>query len=151
MTLQDIPHEVTHAKRILVALDGSRNSEVALEQALHLGKAFHSVIYLMHVIDIYPESMSVAVDMEEELSHEAREILEKGKRHVEAEGLTCGDTIVHMGGKPSEFIVREARERDVDVIVLGSHGRTGLSRLLVGSVSERVIGHAPCPVLVVPS
>lgn len=150
MTLQDIPHEVTHAKRILVALDGSRNSEVALEQALHLGKAFRSIIYLMHVIDIYPESMSVAVDMEEELSHEAREILEKGKRHVEAEGLTCGDAIVHMGGKPADFITREARDRGVDLIVVGSHGRTGLGRLLLGSVSERVIGHAPCPVLVVP-
>ncbi|HKJ75898.1 MAG TPA: universal stress protein [Gammaproteobacteria bacterium] len=46
--------------------------------------------------------------------------------------------------------MKEARDNDVDVIILGTHGRSGLRRVLVGSVAERVIGHAPCPVLVTP-
>ena len=56
-----------------------------------------------------------------------------------------------MGGKPYEFIVKEAEDREIDLIVMGTHGRTGLTRVLMGSVAQSVIGHAPCPVLVVPS
>jgi nucleotide-binding universal stress UspA family protein len=150
MSTDNATHQVTHAKHILVALDGSATSEAALDQGVQLAKTFGSTVYLIHVLDMYAESMSVAANMEEKLSQEAREILREGKARVEAEDVNCGDTIVHMGGQPHAFITREAEQRDVDLIVLGSHGRTGLRKLLMGSVAERVIGHAPCPVLVVP-
>lgn len=151
MTAESQSHDVSHAKKILVAVDGSPHSMSALQQALGLAKPLGSTIYLITVIDMYIESMSVAVDLEEELSKEARSVLDQDKALVEAAGVSCAETIVHMGGEPHEFIVREAANHDVDLIVVGSHGRTGLSRLLHGSVSESVIGHAPCPVLVVPS
>ena len=151
MPSEHAPHQVTHAQQILAALDGSPTSEAALEQAIQLATAFGSTVFLVHVLDMYPESIAVASDMEERLSQEAREILENGQARVEAAGVACAGTSVHIGGQPHAFITREATERNVDLIVLGSHGRTGLRKLLVGSVAERVIGHAPCPVLVVPA
>ena len=57
----------------------------------------------------------------------------------------------HMGGQPHEFIIKEAKEKDIDLIIIGTHGKTGLKRLLIGSVAQKVVGYAPCPVLVVPT
>ncbi|MGB1111020.1 MAG: universal stress protein [Gammaproteobacteria bacterium] len=151
MNAETSTHDVAHAQKILVAVDGSSNSTNALNQAIALAQPLGASITLITVIDMYIESMSVAVDMEEELSREARTVLDDDKALVESAGVTCADTIVHMGGEPHAFIVDEAKAHHVDLIVVGSHGRTGLSRLLHGSVSESVIGHAPCPVLVVPS
>jgi nucleotide-binding universal stress UspA family protein len=56
-----------------------------------------------------------------------------------------------MGGKPHEFIIQEAKEKEIDLIVMGTHGKSGIKRVLMGSVAQNVIGHAPCPVLVVPN
>jgi nucleotide-binding universal stress UspA family protein len=136
-------------EKILVALDGSEHAYRALDQAISLAKVCNSFIYLISVLDLYPGQMSLAPLLEEKLSAEIHETLEKGKEMVEKENLSC-ETIVHMGGMAHEFIVREAKEKGVDLIVMGSHGRTGLSKMLVGSVTERVIGHAPCAVMVTP-
>lgn len=143
------PRLLTKAERVLVALDESDFSQTALEQAIQLGKLCGSKIYVLNVIDLYPGTMSVAADLEEELSKAAWKIVHEAQEKVQGEGLEC-ETLVHMGGQPHEFIVREARDNDVDVIVLGTHGRSGLRKVLMGSVAERVIGHAPCPVLVTP-
>ena len=72
-------------------------------------------------------------------------------RHLEAAAATQGitlDTMIPMG-RPEEGIVKAADFKSASLIIVGSHGRTGLKRLLMGSVAERVIGHAKCPVLVV--
>lgn len=61
------------------------------------------------------------------------------------------ETIVHQGDRPYKFIVAEAARTKADMIILGTHGRTGLKRLMMGSVTARVIGHAPCKVMVIPS
>ena len=58
---------------------------------------------------------------------------------------------MHIGEQPHEFIIREAKEKNIDLIVMGTHGRTGLEKLLIGSVAERVVGHAPCAVMVTPA
>ena len=65
-------------------------------------------------------------------------------------GVKC-EVILHLGDEPYKDIVSEAKKRKAGTIVMGSHGRTGLTRLLMGSVVSRVIGHAPCKVLVVPT
>ena len=57
---------------------------------------------------------------------------------------------MHLGDEPYKDIVAEAKKRKINTIIMGSHGRTGLARLMMGSVVTRVIGHAPCKVLVVP-
>ena len=141
---------ITKGEKILIALDGSRYSEAALEQAISLGRICNSTIYPLTVIDLYPEQIEVAPALVEKMSQDARAILDKAQERIKAENIAC-ETIVHTGGQPHEFIIREAKERNVDLIVMGTHGRTGMKKLLMGSVAQKVIGHAPCPILVVPA
>ncbi len=74
-------------------------------------------------------------------------LVEDMKKRAEAEGIKA-EAIVDEG-EPYEVIVNTAKEKNADIIVMGSHGRTGIMRLLMGSVTSRVIGHAGCSVLVV--
>ena len=79
---------------------------------------------------------------------EMRKTIEAAAERVRAAGLTC-DTLV-VPGVPFQVIVDLARSRHVDMIVMGSHGETGLAHLLLGSVAERVVQVGPCSVLIVP-
>jgi nucleotide-binding universal stress UspA family protein len=136
-------------ERILVALDGSKYSEKALEQAISMSKVCNSILFAISVVDLYTETLEVAPRLEEKLSKEAGQILERAKDKAEKEGIQC-ETIVHIGPYPHKFIVQEAKEKNIDLIMLGTHGRTGLKKLLMGSVTKRVIGYAPCSVMITP-
>ena len=140
---------LTRGERILVAVDGSEFSDAAVDQAVSLGGICNSQIFVTSVVDLYPEQMAVAPALVENMSKEVREHLDRAAEKFTNAGIAC-ETIVHMGGKPHEFIIQEARERAVDLIVMGTKGRTGLDRVILGSVAQSVIGHAPCAVLVVP-
>ena len=140
---------LTKGEKILVAMDGSKCSEKALDQAISMAKICNSTLFGISVIELYPGQMEVAPALVEKLSAETREILERVKDRAAKENISC-ETIVHIGGQPHEFIIQEAKEKNIDLIVMGTHGRTGLKKLLMGSVTERVIGHAPCAVLVTP-
>ena len=122
-------------ERLLVASDGSPFSEAAWNEALSLAKAMGSAL------------IGVAVATSDRDIPTATEAV----RHLEAaasqQGITL-DTMI-LTGRPEEGIVKAAEFKQASLIVVGSHGRTGLKRLLMGSVAERVIGHAKCPVLVV--
>jgi nucleotide-binding universal stress UspA family protein len=141
---------ITRGERILVALDGSHFSEKALEQALSMAKICNSSLFAISVVDLYPEVMAHAPELEEKLSREVGETLERAKQTADKENISC-ETIVRMGGPAHEFIVQEAKDRDIDLIVMGTRGKSALERVVMGSVAERVIGHAPCPVMVIPS
>ena len=141
---------LTRGERILVALDGSESSEAALDQAISLGQTCNSTIFAVNVVDLTPEQLAVAPALTDKLSKESREILEKARAKVEENGITC-ETITHTGGQPDEFIIQEAKDKEIDLIVMGTHGRTGLKKLLIGSVVQKVLGHAPCSVMVVPA
>ncbi len=121
--------------RLLIASDGSVYSQAALEEALDLARLFGSRL------------LGVSVAREEgelpQAEAVAREMLNRANRA----GFPL-ETRVTVG-VPDDAIVRLATEQEADLIIMGSHGRTGLTRLLMGSVTERVIGSAPCPVLVV--
>lgn len=149
MEQEQITCPLSKGERILVAVDGSECSEKAVDQALSMGKICGSSLFAVSVIEMYPESLGVAYQVEEKMEKEVRRTLEAVKERAARENIRC-ETIVHMGARPDEFIVQEARDKKVDLIVLGTHGRTGLKKLLMGSVAERVIGHAPCAVLVTP-
>jgi nucleotide-binding universal stress UspA family protein len=136
-------------ERILVALDGSDHSQKAFDQALSLARVCNSELFAISVVDLYPEQMEVAPALEEKMSKEAKAILESAKQKAEQENIAC-ETVVRIGIPANEAIVEEAKERNIDLIVMGTHGRTGLKRVVMGSVAERVIGHAPCGVLVTP-
>ncbi|MCG8618699.1 MAG: universal stress protein [Desulfobacterales bacterium] len=141
---------LTRGERILVAVDGSEYGNNAVEQAISLGAICNSEIYVISVVDLFPEQMEVAPALVEKMSEDARNIIEQAKKKVDEAKIPC-ETIVHMGGKPWEYIVQEAKDKEIDLIVLGSHGRSGLERILMGSTAQNVIGHAPCPVIVVPN
>jgi nucleotide-binding universal stress UspA family protein len=150
MVDQALECPLTRGERILVAVDGSKYSEKALDQAISMARQCNSMLFAISVIDMFTESLALAPALEEKLSKEARELLERVKTKVEKEDIPC-ETIVRTGGHPHAYIIEEAKARDIDLIVMGTHGRTGLKSVLMGSVTERVIGHAPCAVLVTPA
>ena len=141
---------LTRGERILVAVDGSAFSDAAVDQAISLGGICNSEIFVISIVDLYPEQMAVAPALVEKMSEEVRQYLDKAKQKVDETNIPC-ETIVRMGGKPHEFIVQEAKEKEIDLIVMGTHGKSGIKRILLGSVAQSVLGQAPCPVLVVPN
>ncbi len=141
---------LTRGEKILVAVDGSEHGNNAVEQAISLGAICNSEIFVISVVDLYPEQMEVAPALVEKMSEDARIFIDEAKKKVDDAKIPC-ETIVHMGGQPWEYIVQEAKDKEIDLIVLGSHGRSGLERILMGSTAQNVIGHAPCPVIVVPN
>ena len=141
---------LTRGEKILVAVDGSPFSDAAVDQAISLGRICNSEIFVISVVDLYPEQMEVAPALVEKMSEEVRQHLDKAQKKVDESDIPC-ETIVHMGGTPHSFIVQEAKDKGIDLIVMGTHGRSGIKRVLLGSVAQNVIAHAPCPVLVVPN
>ena len=140
---------ITKGERILVAVDGSEYTDAIVDQAISMGRICNSTIYAISVIAFFPESLAIAPQLEEEVAKKTREFLEMVKKKIEKENLTC-ETIVRLDVQPHMPIVEEAKEKNVDLIVMGTRGKTGLKRVFLGSVAQKVIGYAPCPVMVVP-
>ena len=136
---------ISRGERILVAVDGSDYCDSIVEQAISMGRICNSVIFAISVVEMHPETIELAPAAEKE----ARETLEKVKSRIEEEDIVC-ETIIGVDGKPHKPIVQEAKNRDVDLIVMGTHGKTRLVNALMGSVAQKVIGTAPCAVMVVP-
>lgn len=126
-------------KGILVATDGSRLGDAAAYSAVRLVGRCGLPLTVISVV----EENSTA----EERS-EAQAAVDRVQREASGEQVDV-EAMLQEGDRPDTVIVTTAKRRDADMIVVGSHGRTGLSRLMMGSVSERVIGSADCPVLVV--
>lgn len=137
-------------KKLLVATDGSKSALEAINEALSLATICSSKLYVLSVIEVNQEYAALAPALVEKAENKTRKHLEAIKKQSLKSGIQC-ETIVHEGEEPYKFIVDEARKKKVDMIIIGSHGRTGLKRLMMGSVTSRVIGHAPCKVLVVPA
>lgn len=133
-------------EKILVATDNSPNCRPAVEHAFDIAKEHDSKIAAVTVIYSNDEFFTVAHQFIEEMIAKAREKLNELKEEAGAMGLDL--EIMVKEGEPHKGIVEAAEEFGATTIVMGSHGRTGLSRLLMGSVTERVIGFAVCPVLV---
>ncbi|AGA35285.1 Universal stress protein family [Thioalkalivibrio nitratireducens DSM 14787] len=126
-------------QRILVATDGSRLGDAAAYSAVRLARRCNLPLT---VVTVAPP------DGTKEQRTEADAALERVRKAAETEGIGI-EALREEGRRPDEVITDVATRRNADLIVVGSHGRTGLSRLLMGSVSERVIGNARSPVLVV--
>jgi nucleotide-binding universal stress UspA family protein len=136
-------------KKILVATDGSKYSKLAVERAIDFAKSYEGELRVVSVVDVPAEFYAEAADAVENMIDKSKGFLEDIKDQAESEGI---NTKTFAGeGEAYQVITDLATEQNADVIVMGSHGRTGLKRLLMGSVAEKVIGHASCPVLVVKS
>jgi len=140
---------------ILLPTDFSECGNYALSYVTSLARTFEASIICIHVIEpMVPtvgysgmtEPLPIA-DISDQLEDSAERELPKIAEGEECAGLEIEELIVH--GEAASEIVRVARDRKVDLIVISSHGRTGLGRILFGSTAEAVVRHAPCPVLVV--
>ncbi len=136
-------------QKLLLATDGSESVEAAIKEALSIAKVCSSRLYVISVVEVNPEYEALAPQIIDKAETETNEHLKSVKKKAERKGISC-EIIAHEGEEPYRFIVDEAARLKADMIIMGSHGRTGLKRLMMGSVTSRVIGHAPCKVLVVP-
>jgi len=126
-------------RRILLATDGSSHSERAAEAAGQLAKMFALPLSVISVLrPSFDEARRVEAEME----------VDRVREVAANEGIEVDSTILG-GTDPAATILNYAQQRGADLVVMGSHGRTGLGRLLLGSVAEQVIGKASCPVLLV--
>jgi nucleotide-binding universal stress UspA family protein len=139
----------TGTERVLLSTDGSEYSEGAVREAIRLAKNCSSRLEVLSVIDFNPEFDAVAPQIMEKKEKETRAHLDAVQSRAKQEGIDCA-TIVEKGEDAYKNIVDEAVRNRTSLIVMGRRGRTGLKRLMMGSVTARVIGHAPCNVLVVP-
>jgi nucleotide-binding universal stress UspA family protein len=136
-------------KTIVLATDGSRYSAAATERAIAFAAAYGGELRVVSVVDVPPEFYAEAPAAVEDLVRKAKGFVADVKKQAEAAGVK---TETYVGeAEAYQAINNLVREQKADMIVLGSHGRTGLRRLLMGSVTEKVIGYAACPVLVVKS
>jgi nucleotide-binding universal stress UspA family protein len=137
-------------QHILVPVDFSERAQAALGQALELADKFSARITLLHVLEnIFPPVTEVAVLYEEQFSDMHREAENELQKLAESAAGRAPVTTAIETGEPWDCIVNYAERQEVDLIVLDTHGRSGLKHLLLGSVAERVVQHAPCAVFVV--
>ncbi len=141
-------------KRICCPIDFSDASRAAMEVATDLARRFGAELVLLHAYPIpgytFPDGSVVASPkMMQELADQAQRHLEEWR--AEAERLSGNPRVLAEKaiGEPAAEIVSFARGRSVDLLVLGTHGRTGLEHALMGSIAERVVRRAHCPVLTV--
>lgn len=143
---------VINIKNILCPVDYSIYSEKALSYAIELAVKYEAKLFLIHVLDIRvydindPDLYNVNIIDAETINKLRERLLKcvnedvKGKIPVEA---------IVLQGVPFAEIIKASKEHNIDLIVLGTHGRTGLSHAIMGSVAEKVVRKATCPVLTV--
>lgn len=142
-------------ERILVATDFSESAEKAVEAATELARKFEAELVLLHAykIDIPLASPMTAggyalpADFFERLGTEARQRVEAAAQEITSKGVST--TGIAVEESAAAAIVETAESRDVDLIVMGTRGLTGLKHVALGSVADRVVRLAPCPVLTV--
>ncbi|CAN5284552.1 universal stress protein [soil metagenome] len=143
--------------QILMPVDGSPTSEKALDEAIRLARLSGARLRLLHVVDEldYVNGFEPAMNYlneiiplmhgagEKLLAHDRQKALDQG---VEADSVLVDEG---AGGRVCDHVAEQARRVKADLIVVGSHGRRGLGRVLLGSDAEQIVRHAPVPVLVV--
>jgi nucleotide-binding universal stress UspA family protein len=141
-------------KRILVATDFSESSQFAMRYAQALAETFHASLHVLHVVEDPVVHGWTSVDFNPDLPS-YREVLGNAAKArldnvlSEADRERFHAELVAKFGSPFVEIVRYAKDQAVDLIVLGTHGRGPVRHMLMGSVAEKVVRKAPCPVLTV--
>ena len=140
-------------QRILLPTDFSNYSAAATQYACELATRFNAELHILHTLEHHLSStpaFGFGLDLPTFVS-ESRAAAEKKLAGIIDAGWSTGRSVVRsiFEGSPRVEIVRYAREANIDLIVLSTHGRTGLSHVMIGSVAENVVRTAPCPVLTV--
>ena len=143
-------------KKILVPVDGSKTSKLGLREAMRLARGQHAKLQLVHIVDQHyalmsaPEAGAQIGAVIQALKQGGRRILRSAEATVKGARLPCTGVLLEtMAGPAADLIVRQAKKWRADLIVIGTHGRRGVSRLVMGSDAEQVVRTAPVPVLLV--
>jgi nucleotide-binding universal stress UspA family protein len=139
-------------KKILVATDGSENAVKAASYGVNIAKATGADVYALYVISTEHAVATRTVmgwseAFEEQLANKGEAAID----HVEKLGEEAGVKVepVFLKGIPAEKILEYAEESNIDLIVMGTHGLTGVKRFLIGSVAENVVRHSKVPVMII--
>jgi universal stress protein A len=141
-------------KNILCPIDFSDGSREAMHTAAKLAAESDGQVVLVHVWHppyVSSSELSFSDALTTQLRVDAEAQMERCKAELEASGARCASAEVMVGTPWDRIVERAGRDLTIDLIVIGTHGRTGIKRALLGSVAEKVVRHAPCPVLVVRS
>ncbi|HEX4335128.1 MAG TPA: universal stress protein [Polyangiaceae bacterium] len=143
-------------QKILVPVDYSPSSRLALEWALSLADRLDSTVHVLHTWEVpaylRPDLTVWSGEVSETLADHTRVEAEKGMRLFLADANAAerpNVTSQVVGGAPYSTIIAMATEGAFDMIAMGTHGRSGVAHLVMGSVAEKVVRHAPCPVLTI--
>jgi len=142
-------------QRILVPLDGSATAERGLREAMGLAAIHKSTLYLLHVVADFALLVEMSAvysyeDMRKSMRQYGLNVLAQAKAKAQAANVNA-ESLMHevAGERIGEVIVNQAQQHGCDLIVMGTHGRRGFSRVTLGSEADWVIRHSPVPVLMV--
>jgi nucleotide-binding universal stress UspA family protein len=143
-------------RRILVPIDGSPTSGRGLREAIGFAKGQKARLQLVHVVDVHNAMLAglasgdAVTDLAAALNERGRRLLESAAALARKSGLACETVLLEsLTGPVASPIVRQARKWHADLIVIGTHGRRGLKRLVMGSDAEQIVRNAPAPVMLV--
>jgi len=145
-------------EHILVPTDGSKTSEHAVDQAVDIASKYDSTVHVLYVVDVDATSYSLGTEQVDRIRQghlddmpEVKEDADKATHYVAEKAAEHGLTVEeHVRvGEPARAIRKFVEDSDIDLVVMGSHGRSGLSRVILGSVTEKVLRRTRLPVLVV--
>jgi nucleotide-binding universal stress UspA family protein len=133
---------------LLVAVDGSESAKKAFEKSIYLAQKCSSKIDLVHVVQCELGGDSAnTFEIIDELKNQATKMLEEYKNQAAKNNISV--QIMVTQGDPAKVIIELAKAKSYDLIIMGTRGRTAFQELLIGSVSQKVMHHASCPVMVV--
>jgi nucleotide-binding universal stress UspA family protein len=143
---------MTLPRMIIVATDFSEQAEKATREALELARVCHARVHLVHAWSVSfvtaPELPTpVPASFIDDLARGAQTALDEALRKHQTPGVALSGVALY--GDARDVVVDVARQQNAELIVIGTHGRRGLRRAVLGSVAEGVLRYAPCPVLVV--
>jgi nucleotide-binding universal stress UspA family protein len=146
-------------KSILVPTDFSSYAHHALGQAMDIASKYHAQVFLFHVIDEHITQCVVDFCLSETLVNQMKKrnretMVDKLQHEINSVSDHAVDVEISSGvksGIPYEEILKEQEEKEIDLIVMASHGRTGIVKNLIGSVAEKVVRGAKCPVMLIRS
>lgn len=138
-------------RNIVIATDGSENSQRAISCGVEIAKLSGATVHALYVVDtpsIISETWTAGKEMVHELIiREGKKVLSKVKKIIEDSGVEVKEVLLE--GYPSEEIINFAENNNMDLIIMGTLGKTGLERFLVGSVAENVVRNSKVPVMVI--
>jgi len=143
-------------KRILFCTDFSENADYAFEFAFGIAKRDEGLLYILHVIPQNPNQAVTEAHITEENLEKIQKAIEENldnnykEHYVKKIEDGVRFEIVTKSGREDEEIIKFAKQEKVDLVVMGTHGRTGIEHVFFGSVAEKVLRHSPFPVLIIP-